>query len=393
MEWLVERRLSDKKRRPSPGIKSFLLIGTYQLLFLQGVPDHAAINETVEAVKQAGFARAAKMVNAILRRITRERGGIMGMEIPLLPLHLRYAHPKWMVERWLDRLGPGDTEALLGANNERPPLTLRVNTLVMGRDEFLDILRRQGIHGRPGRLAPEAVIIDQRLDPRLIPGFEEGLFYVQDEAFQLVTHLLDVKPGERVLDACAGVGGKSTHIIQLMKGVGELWAFEPNRQRRELLMENLDKQATGALVEMVVPGAGDVLQATREGGIGLFDRILVDAPCSGLGVIRRHPDIKWNRSIEDIVGLAKRQFELIKGVIGALRPGGRLIYSTCTNEPEETVGVVEQVLKEIASCRLVPLEELEFAQGLPAAMKGLGHYVSGHPPETDGFFAAAFTRP
>ena len=397
LEWLVERRLDKKKKRSFMDFKSFILVGAYQLLFLHGIPDHAAINETVEAVKKSGLYGCVGIVNAILRRIAREREEIMNREIPSLPLHLRHAHPSWMVSRWLDRLGPMATEALLNANNERPPLTLRVNPMKIKRDEFLKLLRKEGIEARPGRFSPEAVIIHRRMPPRLITGIEQGLFYVQDEAFQSVTHLLDVRPGERVLDACAGVGGKSTHIVQLMRGKGELWAFEPNAQRRKLLLENLNVHAGGAPMKIVVPEEGDVLRGVKRGSIGYFDRILVDAPCSGLGVIRRHPDIKWNRRIEAIEKLAEMQLELVETVSRVLKPGGRLVYATCTNEPEETDDVVRAILSR--NCGLVPvtmddlgpLEELRKEKKVEGEQANQGHCLSGRPPETDGFFAAVFT--
>ncbi|NDY42001.1 16S rRNA (cytosine(967)-C(5))-methyltransferase RsmB [Dissulfurirhabdus thermomarina] len=387
----VDRCLHGPARRLSPRVRQHLRVAAYQVLFLDRVPDRAAVHEAVAAVKAGPERRAAGLVNAVLRRLAREGEGPphAGAD-PVERLARETAHPAWMVRRWAGRLGLEAAAALCRTNNTRAPLTLRANTRRLSRSVLLDRLQDAGIEAVPGGLAPEAVVLPGwRGDPAEIPGLAEGLCLVQDEAAQLVSHCLAPAPGEAVLDACAGVGGKTTHIAALMDDRGRVAAADPDAGRLGRLAENARRLGLRA-VEILPPGD---FRRLRAAGRPAFDRILVDAPCSGLGVIRRHPDIKWNRTPADVPRLAALQLDLLRGAAPLLRPGGRLAYATCTLEPEETSGVVRAFLEAAPGWRLVPV-----AAALPPAARRFVTpdgclEIRPEPGGPDGFFAAVMEAP
>ena len=383
LDWLIQRRLKSGKY-PNLFVKSFFLIGLYQLLMLDSVPPHAAIHETVEALKKTDHRRYSGLLNAVLRKIVTCRDQLLNEVIPGLPLYLRYSHPRWMVERWLRAMDPVVVQGLLRANNERPPLILRVNLKKITRDAFLRRLEASGYKAQKGAFSPSGVIVQERCDPTKLPGFSDGLFAVQDEAAQLVGYALDPRPGERVLDACAGVGGKTAHIGELMGGRGEIWAFEPSKTRRRLLMANLSR--LGVETRVILPSDGDLLE--YKGDLtGYFDKILVDAPCSGLGVIRRHPDIKWNRRPEDIESLSRLQLRLLSRVFNWLRPKGRLVYATCSYEEEETAALIKTFLEREASAVALNMKKY-LPPGPSHNFISQDGFLRCLPPKSDGFFVA-----
>jgi 16S rRNA (cytosine967-C5)-methyltransferase len=296
-----------------PGVRAALQLGLFQLLFLDGVAAHAAIGEAVELAKPSPGHR---LVNAVLRRVQRE-----GAELPsdATPegASIRHSHPRWIVERWWDWLGPEETRALLAADNEPAELALRVNALV---DYDLDDV--------PGRREGEAIVVDGPFDALAHPGYAAGAFTPQSRASQLVARVLAPAPGERVLDLCAAPGGKTTHLAALMEGTGEVVAVERHPQRARAL------QATAARM-----GAANVSVVTADAkdydGAGRFDRVLLDPPCSGLGTLRSHPDLRWRMSPEGVERLAAEQDALLASARRALAPGGALVYSVCTLSPRE----------------------------------------------------------
>jgi 16S rRNA (cytosine967-C5)-methyltransferase len=248
-------------------------------------------------------------------------------------LAIETSHPLWMVKGWVGRYGLEEARSLCRANNIQAPLTIRVNTLTVTRDEVLKALTGHGIDAVPGRYAPEAVMIrGYSGSPVVIPGFNQGWFQVQDEAAQLVSYCLAPMPGEIILDACAGPGGKATHIAQLIRDQGIVEATDRNDARLELLKENQER--LGIKCISCIPF--ESFNARFLDLEGRYHRILVDASCSGLGVIRRHPDIKWNRTRASLSELASQQRSLLNGLAPLIRPGGTMVYATCTLEPEET---------------------------------------------------------
>jgi 16S rRNA (cytosine967-C5)-methyltransferase len=238
-----------------------------------------------------------------------------------------------------------------------PPLTLRVNRLQIARDDFLSRLHEAGLAAQPTRVSPAGITVGEGVSVPSLPGFSVGQFYVEDEAAQLIPPLLDVHPGDVVLDACAAPGGKATHLAELMKDVGRIYAVDRSKARLQVLEANCGRLGHSSLVPIV----GDLRDPSwphavshgvaRRRGTVRFDRILVDAPCSGLGVLRRHPDAKWRKSSEQFEGHHSVQLQILKSAALCLRPGGVLVYSTCSTEPEENEDVIDQFLRSHAEFR------------------------------------------
>jgi 16S rRNA (cytosine967-C5)-methyltransferase len=316
----VQRRLTldhviaqHADRRLEPGVRAALQLGLYQLLFLDGVAAHAAIGEAVELAKPSPGHR---LVNAVLRRVQRDGAELPGDEDPA-GAAVRHSHPRWLVDLWWDWIGPQDTRALLAADNEPAELALRVNALV--EYDLTDV---------PGRREGDAIVVDGAFDALAHPGYAAGAFTPQSRASQLVAPILGPRPGERVLDLCSAPGGKTTHLAALMGGEGELVAVERHPGRARALEETCRRmRAVNARVVCA--------DATGFDGERGFDRVLLDAPCSGLGTLRSHPDLRWRASPERIERLAAEQDALLAAARRSLRPGGTLVYAVCTLSPRE----------------------------------------------------------
>jgi 16S rRNA (cytosine967-C5)-methyltransferase len=316
----VQRRLTldhviaeHVDRKLEPAVRAALQLGLFQLMFLDGVAPHAAIGEAVELAKPSPGHR---LVNAVLRRVQREGAELPSDETPK-GAAIRHSHPLWLVELWWDWLGPAQTRALLAADNEPAELALRVNPLV---EHDLDDI--------PGRRDGDAIVVDGPFDALAHPAYAAGAFTPQSRASQLVAPIVDPQPGERVLDLCAAPGGKTTHLAALMQGTGEVVAVERNPQRAGALTATCERMRA-ANVKVVTADAKDF-----DGAHG-FDRVLLDPPCSGLGTLRSHPDLRWRVTPADIDRLAAEQDALLAAARRALRPGGTLVYSICTLSPRE----------------------------------------------------------
>jgi 16S rRNA (cytosine967-C5)-methyltransferase len=324
----IQRRLtldhviaSHAERRLEPPVRAALQLGLFQLMFLDGVAAHAAIGEAVELAKPSPGHR---LVNAVLRRVQRE-----GFELPAddtpAGAALRHSHPRWLVELWWDWLGADETRALLAADNEPAELALRVNALV---DYDLDDV--------PGRRDGEAIVVDGAFDALAHPGYAAGAFTPQSRASQRVAAVLAPRPGERVLDLCAAPGGKTTHLAALMEGRGEVVAVERHAGRARALRATCERlRATN--VSVVTADAKDFDGERR------FDRVLLDPPCSGLGTLRSHPDLRWRATPDGIERLAAEQDTLLAAARRALAPDGTLVYSVCTLSPREERLVTDTV--------------------------------------------------
>jgi len=361
----LDRALSRVSARPLEGIDPKLLIllrmGAYQLLRLDRIPARAAINESVELARSLGFARAVSLVNAVLREVDR-RGSVLTEVDPALPPAERIAqetsHPLWMVELWMARLGEEETRALCRANNEVPPLTVRTNTLKLARDELSEALRAEGVQCVPTPCSPEGLRLFHLSRPlHELGSFKRGEFQVQDEAAQLLSRWLEAAPGQRILDACAAPGGKGTHLGQLTGDRAQVVSVDVHRGRLKVMARECLRLGMSC-VEVLCSD----LQGPTPFRAGTFDRILLDAPCTGLGVIRRHPDTKWRRAAADPRRMASLQKALMKALCPLLKEGGIILYSVCTNTVEESEEVLEAVLREEKGLRL-----LLSPQGLPEA--------------------------
>ena len=330
LERLLDKPLKERDR----DIQGLLWCGLYQLESTR-IPDHAAVAATVGATRALGKPWARGLANAILRRFLRERDRLL-QEMDEAEAH---CHPPWLYRK-LHEQWPEQAAAIVEANNQQPPMTLRVNSAQLGREDYLQQLREAGIPARPGALGPEAVYLERGVEVEKLPGFGAGLASVQDEAAQLAAGLLSAAPGEHILDACAAPGGKTCHILELQPDLGRLVAMDVDKARLQRVGENLER--LGLSAELV---AGDGARPPAGLAAGEFDRILVDAPCSASGVIRRHPDVKLLRRPGDLPQLADQQLAILRGLWPLLKPGGRLLYATCSLFDEENSAVVRQFLQ------------------------------------------------
>ncbi len=327
-------------------IEYLILTGLYQLLYMR-VPAHAAVAATVEAVRVLDRRWASGLVNGVLRRFQREQETLLA-EVEQDPV-ARYAHPVWLLDE-IQTAWPGQWQAILEGANARPPMTLRVNQSRIGRQDYFERLRQETIPARPLQSVSSALMLDRPLDVTRLPGFQDGLVSVQDGGAQLAAGLLDLQPGQKVLDACAAPGGKSCHIKELEPGV-ELTALDIDASRLERVRENLQRLQLEA--EVV---AGDAAEPEGEWSQIRYDRILLDVPCSATGVIRRHPDIKLLRRRSDLSTLSELQARILKNIWPMLKPGGILLYATCSLIPRENEQQVERFLAEHEEARERPIE-------------------------------------
>ncbi|MGI5860745.1 MAG: 16S rRNA (cytosine(967)-C(5))-methyltransferase RsmB [Myxococcales bacterium] len=307
-----------------------LRLGAYQLLFLDRVPEHAAVAETVELVKQQGLARAASFVNAVLRKIAADKT-IPLPDAPLDRLSVAESHPAWLVRRWAARFGLDETTALCRADNEPAPVCVRVNTTRATRDEVAAALAACDVASKPTPLSPIGLLLDEPGPLFNLEPFRKGLFQVQDEAAQLVSMLAVIEPGMRVLDACAAPGGKACHLAEQLRGEGEVYAVDIHERKLRRLETEAQRLGIESLIRLRAADASRPLPFDE----GSFDVILLDAPCTGLGTLRRHPEIRYRRSEDDIARMAGIQGALADNLLRYLKPGGSLVYSVCSMEPEE----------------------------------------------------------
>ncbi len=377
----IDARLCQQLSRPlrdTDGfVRNLLRVTIYQLLFLDKIPDYAAVNEAVELAKcQRGGSKTGGFVNGVLRNLLR-RGA----------LAVEYSHPEWLVSRWIEEFGQREACALMLANNQPAPLVLRVNRRQCAREELLGQLLTQGFTAATAPWSPDGIMLESSGAVENLPGFADGLFQVQGESSQLLVYLLAPSPGERILDACAAPGGKTTHIAEVMQDSGELIALDNSPRGIERIRENSARLKLTS-IQAVRADATKQLASTLSAP---YDRILVDAPCSGLGTLRSHPEIKWQRRESDIRRLSELQKQILENVASYLKPGGVLVYSTCTLTREENDSFVGNFVTRHKQF------ELEDAAGyLPNTAKHMvrGRYFQALPQRdnTDGFFAARMRK-
>lgn len=352
-------------------------IGLYQCIELR-TPPHAAVAATAEVARKLNKAWAVGLINAVLRRFLRERDALLAA-VDSTPA-TRWAHPPWLVARY-QAAWPHHWERLLEENNSRPPMTLRVNCRQTTPEAYLALLTEQGITARPLVAAPDALLLETPLPVERLPGFADGLVSVQDAAAQQAAALLDVPDGGRVLDACAAPGGKTCHLLERYPAMGELVALDIAPERLARIDDNLHRLGLAATVL-----AGDASRPEQWWDGRLFDRILLDAPCSGSGVIRRHPDIKWLRRADDLPALAATQRRLLEALWPLLRPGGKLVYATCSVLPEENEQLLADFTAGRPDARMQPL-----ALALGEARAG-GHYILTGEAGMDGFYYGCLAK-
>ncbi|MBL4585245.1 MAG: 16S rRNA (cytosine(967)-C(5))-methyltransferase RsmB [Pseudomonadales bacterium] len=326
-------QLMKKPLKPKDqDLQALILIGLYQQLFTR-IPSHASISETVEATNALKKKWARGLVNGVLRNFQRERDTLIEQIKENQIAH--YAHPRWFLKK-IQKAWPDHWQSVADANNQRPPMTLRINQQKTSVDRYRQLLEQEQIGSEACSFSSHGITLTQPCDPLTLPGFAQGLVSVQDEAPQLSADILAPAPNERILDACAAPGGKTCHLLETQPSI-ELVAVEKEQERSTRIQENLTRLQQQAKIIVA-----DVAKLTDWWDGEPFDRILLDAPCSATGVIRRNPDIKLLRTKQDIEQLSTLQLQLLKAVWSTLKPGGTLLYATCSVLPQENEEVLEQ---------------------------------------------------
>lgn len=322
-------------------VRTTLRLGAFQLMYLDRLPPSAVVDDAVSLTRRSGKTSAAALVNAVLRKLARDRDRLAWPESPEAhALAIRYSHPEWLVSRWLARYGVERARAWLAFNNESPRLCLAANRARGTREALAARLSAEGIETTPTTRAPHGLIVTKGVALGT-QAFREGWFVVQDEASQLVAELGDLGPGQRVLDLCAAPGGKTLILAARVGPGGRVVACDVRPRRLRLLKATLARTGHAEVPVVQIPAAGDLPFAP-----GAFDFLFIDAPCSGLGTLRRDPDIRWRRQPDDLVRLAASQLTLLHRAAPLVRPGGVLLYATCSSEPDENEAVVSAFLAD-----------------------------------------------
>lgn len=388
----LDHYLSQLLEKPLHKLDKEVLIllrqGLYQLAFLDRIPIHAAVHESVELSKSVA-PKAAGLVNAVLRGFLRRRDTLKMPEPSVDPARwLEAAHsiPRWLGNRWLENFSIDETASLGAASSEAPMLTLRVNRLRIKRDDLLDIMTRSAIDAEPCRYSPDGLKLLGRHQVKELPGFAEGLFCIQDEASQLVAMMLAPEPGESLLDICAAPGGKATHLAEIIGNNGSITATDINQRKIARIRETAKRLGATAINPVIADGLSDDYMK----GV-VFDRILLDAPCSGVGVIRRNPEAKWRLTQNCFSRFAERQRQLLSTASRLVRTGGTILYATCSTEAMEDEGVVEDFLS--ANSNFVLENPKSFFPEWGDIITHDGYLRTWpHRHQTDGFFAARIKR-
>lgn len=392
LDYFLDRFVHKGVHRLQKWVACLLRMSLYQLLYLDKIPDHALVHEAVNIAKKRGHQGISGMVNGVLRNILRNKESLQLSPAlsPLERIALEHSHPEWLVKRWIEQFGIEITEQMCRANNIPPHGSIRVNRLKNNRDDLLRRLRDSGKEAELSVVSPYGILLIGEGNPARLPEFGRGEITIQDESSMLVADILDPQPGMVVLDACAAPGGKTTQIAEKMNDNGRIIANDVHSHKQSLI-EQQAKRLGITSIETTVEDARKLNGMFAE---GMFDRILIDAPCSGFGVIRRKPDIKWTKREEDVYAIAKIQLEILEALAPLLKPDGILVYSTCTIEQVENEQVVQAFLAKHRDFILdddiqdvVPARVYETCRQAEGVLRLLPHQL-----HTDGFFIARFRK-
>jgi 16S rRNA (cytosine967-C5)-methyltransferase len=354
LDWLIARKTAGRQQKPM--LEILLRLGLYQIFWLDRIPNHAAVHETVESARRAGFGPQTGFVNAVLRGYLREHDATRDLlaALAVSQPHLGYSHPEWLVSRWLQRYGAENTGRLLQWNNTPPPVYARVNTLKIDPGALLERWREEGVeYDLPQRdWFEQNLVFELKSHPSLadLPSFQQGWFYVQDPSTLLAVRELDPQSGERILDFCAAPGGKTTYIAQLVRDEAEIVAQDLTPDRIQLVKENCAR--------LGVTSVKTVFPETHSSGAMSYDRVLVDAPCTNTGVLRRRVDLRWRIRPEEIQRLRRTQRDVLFRAAPFVKHRGTLVYSTCSLEPEENGELLEEFLRQHPEFRLLNSRDL-----------------------------------
>ena len=371
IDWIISKYINRPLKDIDPMILAILRVGIYQIFFLDKIPNSAAVNESVEITKHYR-ARAANFVNAVLRSAIREpKKAEFPSDDSAQSIAISMFHPQWIVERWIKQFGVEETKKLCAADNKEPPISLRVNLLKTTRAAVLEMLADKGIKAERSKFVNEGIICrDLNCSLDNLDVLQNGYCQVQDESSMIVSHILAPRPGNFIIDCCAAPGGKATHIAEIMKNRGRVVANDIYKHKIEQIEENAKRLGIKIIETMQIDAR--MIGAEFE---KMADGLLIDAPCSGLGVLRRKADLRWKKSYDELIGLPKLQLEIINGASSALKVGGTLVYSTCTLEKAENDWVIKKFLNT--------------HQNFKFEMKKT---LFPHIHNTDGFFIAKMRR-
>ena len=392
LDWIIRQTINFSFKKIEPSILNILRIALYQVFFMDRVPESAAVNEAVKQTKTIGRDHLVGFVNGILRNICRQKDQVSFPDREndwINYLSVFYSYPVWLVEKWIRELGLDSTERLLEAGNSIPGLVIRANSLKVDRLGLITRLEKESVTGRPTPFSPEGIKIEGIKGPiNQLSTFKEGLFQVQGEAAQICSHLLFPRSGESFLDLCAGLGGKSTHLAELTECKGNILALDINHSRLVRLFQSSRRLGIKCIQPIVADAGSHISYLFRYS----FDKILIDGPCSGLGVISRHPDGKWARDQNDIKRLALIQKNILNKATPLLQKGGKILYLTCTISREENEDVVSDFLKHNKGMALENLNDHAPQWGLDLIDDNGFFKTLPHIHRMDGFFGALFVK-
>ncbi|MBU2493841.1 MAG: 16S rRNA (cytosine(967)-C(5))-methyltransferase RsmB [Bacteroidetes bacterium] len=388
IDWILTGFYKGQFSKCIPNVKNAMRVALYQILFLDKVPEYAAVNEAVDFVKKIQGQKSADLTNAVLRNIIRSKESIRypKPEDDLIGyLAAYYSHPTWLVKRWIKQFGEDFTKELLIANNNKPGLTLRVNSLKTNHEEFKSLLKKVDLKFHDGSYNKDFIRLTNLTNIADWEYFAKGYFGINDESTGFACRLLDPKQGMKVLDLCAAPGGKTSYLSDIMQNTGTIVAVDKFESRLKILESNLKRMGAKNVESQAV----DAFELNIEEEENKFDRVLIDAPCSGLGTLTKKPDIKWKRDLGEIRKLAEIQLRLLKKGASLLKKNGILVYSTCTIEHEENFDVVSQFLNDNLDFKLIKANGL-FDENLLDANGCIQTFPHTHL--MDGVFAAKIER-
>ena len=390
LDWAIQHFSKIPFEKIESGTLNTLRLGLYQILFLSRTPSSAAVNESVELAKRIRGKGGAGFINAVLRSTIRRKDEIRYPDIdqdPALHISVAQSHPLWLVQRWVKELGVEETLRVCKFNNQISSLMLRTNTLKISRTDLIEKLWKKELGPLPAIFSEEGVLLQDPPPTSDLPFLKEGLYIIQDEASQLITSIVDPKPGERILDACAAPGGKTTHMAQTMENRGEIYALDVSQGKLDWIEEMC--QRLGIKTVKTVKGDAAASLPVSKGLV--FDRVLADVPCSGFGTLRKNPDLKWRRGEKDIKRLSELQFSILNHLSAYVKEGGVLVYSTCTVFHEENEDVLEKFLEGHPEFQVDRMDKV-----LPKKFHSFiqNGYFKTFPPKDgmDGFFAARMVK-
>ncbi len=390
IDWVINKFSKTRFNKISPVIKQILRMGIYQILFMDRIPDSAAVNESVKLAKKYSHKGAFGFVNGILRNISRNKDNIIVPDKnknPLEYLTIKYSHPKWMIKDWVSQFGFDFTESLCIANNTKPKLNIRVNTLKTTKDELLKKLNSLGLSASETDIAKDGIIVYNPLRITETEEFKNGYFQIQDESSMLVGEIMNPEQNSLIIDVCSAPGGKSTHLAQKMNNNGKIIARDIYEHKLKLIRDNAKRLG----IDIIETENFNALDVDNK-YIGKADYCLVDAPCSGLGLIRRKPEIKWNKQKDNIDEITNLQYEILKNAGLYLKKNGVLVYSTCTIEKKENINLIQKFLNNHSNFKFMGFDTLiKYDDTTKTALKGyLELYPNIH--NTDGFFIAKLVK-